>query len=74
MVERVQDPGLGLLRNAVAEAQERGVSDVPTIERQGPPVLIKTNAAASHGNAATRLRLIDHMIRDDGIWGMTKPS
>lgn len=66
-------PGLAQLESAVAEARERGVSDVPTIERHGPPVLIKTNAAANHGSAAARLRLIDHMLRDDGIWEMTKP-
>lgn len=60
--------------SAIAEALEKGVSGVPTIERQGPPVLIKTNSAVNYGNAATRLRLIDHMIRDDGIWEMRKPS
>jgi hypothetical protein len=74
VLAQAQDPGLGLLRDAVAEAQKHGVNGVPTIERHGPPVLIKTNAAANHGSAATRLRLIDHMIRDDGIWKMTKPS
>lgn len=73
VLTQAQDPGLELLAATVAAARERGVSDVPTIERQGPPLRVKTNAAANYGSATARLRLIDHMLRDDGIWEMTKP-
>lgn len=74
VVEHAREAGKGFLETAIAEALEKGVSGVPTIERQGPPVLIKTNSAINYGSAVSRLRLIDHMIRDDGIWEMTKPS
>ena len=73
VLDRARDSGRKLLEAAIVEARERGVSDVPTIERQGPPVLIRANAAADFGDAVARLRLIDHMIRDDGIWEMRKP-
>lgn len=39
-------------------APERGVSDVPSIERLGPPVYIKTTGAANYGNTVERLELI----------------
>ncbi|MDJ0925174.1 MAG: hypothetical protein QNJ77_11485 [Acidimicrobiia bacterium] len=66
--------GLKLLEQTIAAARERGVSAVPTIERQGPPLHIKTTGAANFGNATDRLHLIDSMLRDDGIWELTKPD
>jgi hypothetical protein len=71
---RVDDVGWELLAGSVESARERGVTGVPTIERQGPPVLVKTTGAANYGNAVARLQLIDRMIREDGIWSMSKPS
>jgi predicted DsbA family dithiol-disulfide isomerase len=70
---RVIKPGLSLLEKATAAARERGVSDVPTIERQGPPVYIKTTGAANYGNAVERLDLINRMLDEDGIWTLAKP-
>lgn len=74
VLSSVDEPGLGLLAAGIDSARERGVNGVPSIERQGPPVLIRTNGAANFGDAVARLRLIDQMIRDDGIWAMSKPS
>jgi hypothetical protein len=74
VLTRVDVPGMQLLASGIESARERGVGDVPTIERQGPPVLIKTNGAASYGDAVARLQLIDQMMRDDGIWVMSKPA
>ena len=74
VVSRVDEPGMALLAAGIESARERGVTGVPTIERQGPPVLIRTNGAANYGNAVARLRLIDDMMRDDGIWVMSKPG
>ncbi len=74
VLRRVEESGMELLAAAIESARERGVTGVPTIERQGPPLLIRTNGAANYGDAAARLRLIDHMLRDDGIWAMTKPG
>lgn len=74
VLTRVDKQGLQLLAAAIESARERGVSDVPTIEREGPPVLVKTNGAAMYGDAVARLRLIDQMIRDDGVWVLSKPG
>ena len=74
VVSRIDEPGLVLLAGSIEAARERGVADVPTIERQGPPVHVRTTGAANYGNAVGRLRLIDEMIRDDGIWVMSKPD
>ena len=73
-ISAADESGMELLAASVESARERGVGDVPTIERQGPPLPIKTNDAANYGNAVARLRLIDHIMRDDGIWAMSKPS
>lgn len=70
---RVLDPGLRLLEKATAAARERGVTDVPTIERQGPPVHIKTTGAANFGDAVGTLELINRMLDTDGIWTLSKP-
>ena len=74
VLDSVDDPGMRLLAASVDSARDRGVSGVPSIERQGPPLLIKTSGAANYGDAVARLRLIDRMIGDDGIWVMAKPD
>lgn len=73
VVGRAVDPGVGLLEEATEAARDRGVSDVPTIERQGPPVYIKTTGAANYGDSVGRLELINRMLNEDGIWVMKKP-
>ena len=72
-VSTIANSGLDPLKEASDAARERGVTAVPTIERHGPPVLIKTTGAANHGDQGLRLELIDRMLDDDGIWSMTKP-
>ena len=67
------EPGVALLEGATAAARERGVTDVPTIERQGPPIYIKTTGAANYGDVVGRLELINRMLNDDGIWTLAKP-
>lgn len=73
VISRALDPGLELLVASSAEARKLGVSDVPTIVDNGPPVVIKTTAAANYGSAVRRLDLINRMVHDDGVWSMTKP-
>lgn len=73
VIGRAMDPGLDLLVEASARARELGVSNVPTIVRQGPPVYIKTTSATNYGNAVARLELLNRMLNDDGIWILSKP-
>ncbi len=67
------DRGASLLTDSTAAARKRGVAAVPTIERQGPPVYIKTTGAANYGDSVGRLDLINRMIDEDGIWELRKP-
>lgn len=73
VIARAVDPGLDLLREATSKAREIGVSNVPTIVRNGPPVYIKTTGAANSGNSVDRLDLLNRMLNDDGIWTLAKP-
>ncbi len=73
VIARAIDPGLDLVEAATAEARERGVTRVPTIVRDGPPVYIKTTGAANYGDPVARLELINGMLDDDGIWSLSKP-
>ncbi len=73
VIARAIDPGLQLLTETSAAARERGVSAVPTIVGDGPPLHVKMTGAASYGSAVLRLEAIDRMLRDDGIWEMVKP-
>lgn len=73
VIARSVDPGLDLLTAGSAEARKLGVVDVPTIIDNGPPLLLRTTAAANYGSAIRRLDLINRMLHDDGIWSMTKP-
>lgn len=74
VIARTLDPGVELLIASSAAARELGVTDVPTIVRNGPPLLIKTTGAANYGSAVLRLDLINRMINDDGLWSLTKPA
>ncbi|MDJ0664078.1 MAG: hypothetical protein QNJ75_05925 [Acidimicrobiia bacterium] len=73
VIARAVDPGLGLLRAWSAAARERGVDAVPTIISSGPPLHVKLTGAANYGSPVMRLDLIARILRDDGIWEMTKP-
>lgn len=73
VVARALDPGIELLVASTDAARKLGVSDVPAVVSSGPPLHIKTTAAANYGNAVYRLDLINRMLRDDGIWSLTKP-
>ena len=73
VMARMLDPGLDLLAASSSEARQLGVTDVPTIVRNGPPLLVKTTGAANYGSAVLRLDLINRMLNDDGLWSMSKP-
>ena len=73
VIARALDPGLDLLVAKTEEARQIGVHDVPAIVGDGPPVHIKMTPAANYGNAVYRLDLINRMLREDGIWSLTKP-
>ena len=72
-IARALDPGLDLLIASSEEVRKLGVKDVPTVLRDGPPVHIRLTPAANYGNAVYRIDLINRMLRDDGIWSLTKP-
>ena len=74
VISRTLDPGIDLLVASSAAVRELGVSDVPTIVRNGPPLLVKTTGAANYGSPVLRLDLINRMVNDDGLWSMTKPK
>jgi hypothetical protein len=56
------------------EGRKLGVTDTPTLYRHGPVLHVEMNMAALSGDVLERLRLIDGVLADDGIWGLTKPS
>jgi 2-hydroxychromene-2-carboxylate isomerase len=69
----VASRGEQLLAATIAEAEALGVSAVPTVYRHGPAVTVRTTPAVLTGSALRRLELIDAMLEDDGVWGLTKP-
>ncbi|MGA9596390.1 MAG: hypothetical protein WBV06_09550 [Acidimicrobiia bacterium] len=73
VISQALEPGLDLLIAGSEEIRKLGVRDVPAVVRGGPPLHIKTTAAANYGNSVYRLDLINRMLRDDGIWSLTKP-
>ena len=50
-----------------------GVSGTPTIFRHGPVLHVGVNPASYEGDVLERLRLIDAVLADDGIWSLNKP-
>lgn len=50
-----------------------GVRGTPTIFRHGPVLQVGVNPAAYEGDVLERLRLIDAVLNDDGIWSLAKP-
>ena len=55
------------------EGRKLGVSQTPTLYRHGPVLHVEMNMAALSGDVLERLNLIDGVLSDDGIWGLTKP-
>ena len=55
------------------EGHKLGVAKTPTLYRHGPVLHVETNMAALSGDVLERLRLIDGVLADDGIWSLTKP-
>jgi len=68
---------LGSAPEAVAASTEEGRAlggvGAPTIHRHGPVLKIEVNPAALRGDVLERLRLIDGVLEDDGIWTLEKP-
>lgn len=54
-------------------AAELGVTAAPTVFRHGPVLHIGVNPASYEGGALERLRVIDAVLSDDGIWTLAKP-
>ena len=73
VIASAEAPGLELLRVATESGRELGVTNVPTIVRQGPPLYVRTTAAVGYGDASKRLALINEMLDDDGVWELSKP-
>jgi predicted DsbA family dithiol-disulfide isomerase len=74
VIARAIHPGLDLLMTGSRELRQRGVTAVPTVVSNGPPLHVKLTGAANYGSAVLRLDVINRMLHDDGIWEMTKPS
>lgn len=55
------------------EGRALGVTATPSIYRHGPVMQVDVNPAAYEGDVAGRLRVIELVLEDDGIWGLVKP-
>ncbi len=66
-------PDAAAVARSTAAAAELGVIAAPTIFRHGPVLHVGVNPASYASGALERLRLIDGVLSDDGIWTLTKP-
>jgi 2-hydroxychromene-2-carboxylate isomerase len=73
LVGAVRDRGEGYDRVAASHEEAIGfeVIGTPTLFRWGPPMLVAVLPVA--GDPLERLRVIDAMLRDDGLWSLQKP-
>ncbi|NNF62792.1 MAG: hypothetical protein HKN07_00910 [Acidimicrobiia bacterium] len=55
------------------EAVELGVTGTPTLYRNGPVLYVEVSGAAPTGDVLDRLRLLDRVLTDDGLWVLRKP-
>ncbi len=69
----VGDEGARTLQTTEAEARNLGVTTVPTFYRHGPVMQVRTTPLVDQGDSLARLRLIDAVLEDDGLWGLSKP-
>jgi protein-disulfide isomerase len=63
-----------LVAESTVEGRELGVVATPTMYRHGPVLHVEVNQAALSGDVQERLRLIDGVLSDDGIWRLAKPE
>ena len=56
-----------------SEAGELGVTGTPTLYRNGPVLYVEVSGAAHTGDVLERLRLLDQVLGDDGLWVLRKP-
>jgi hypothetical protein len=68
------DPDFDAVERSTEEGSSIGVFAAPTIFRHGPVLHVEVNPAAYSGNILDRLRLIDGVLEDDGIWSLAKPK
>jgi len=66
-------PGEDAVRVATKEASGLGVVRTPSIYRHGPVLRVRVNPAALDGDVIARLRVIDAVLGDDGVWALEKP-
>lgn len=71
--EAIADEGARLLAESEAEGREVGVAAVPTLYRHGPALRLRTTPAVTQGDPVERLRIIDAVLDDDGLWELSKP-
>jgi hypothetical protein len=67
------EPDFDAVARSTEEGIRIGVSGAPTVFRHGPVLRVEVNPAAYSGNILERLRLIDGVLEDDGIWSLSKP-
>lgn len=67
------EPDSDAVVRSTSEGIRLGVSGAPTVFRHGPVLRVDVNPAAYSGNTLERLRLIDGVLEDDGIWSLSKP-
>ena len=62
-----------LVAETTLEGRKLGVVATPSLYRHGPVLHVETNMAEMSGDVLERLRLIDGVLADDGIWRLSKP-
>jgi hypothetical protein len=68
------EPDFDAVARSTEEGSSIGVFAAPTIFRHGPVLHVEVNPAAYSGNILDRLKLIDGVLEDDGIWSLEKPK
>ncbi len=66
-------PDAAAVARSTDEAMSLGVTAAPTVFRHGPVLHVGVNPASYGSGALDRLRVIDAVLVDDGIWTLTKP-
>lgn len=72
-IEETIVPDPDAVARSTAEGVHAGVTDVPTVIRDGPALHVEVNPASYSGDVLSRLNLIDAVLEDDGIWSLSKP-
>ncbi|MCL1598214.1 MAG: hypothetical protein M3094_03450 [Actinomycetia bacterium] len=72
-ISGVVEPNPAGVAASTEEGRTLGVTGTPTIHRHGPVLRIDVNPAAYEGDVLERLRLIDGVLEDDGLWVLRKP-